>query len=376
MSVPIRKPIPEKPSRIAVVDEMHKLLRKRELLQMKKACLRAKKLRPPLKIPPLPKQVDYAPQIPFVRYQGAWGCHQYARAACWDIMNELACPYSPNVSVNRMLWAFIHEVIYKTPIPGPKGSYQNVDQYLVKVGCPTESSEFTDSDGVRTPTWRGNDEASNFRMKGSGGVVSPVIPAGGEVSVDVDTLRYHLTQHPLRVVVNQGSHFVALIGYDDNLQRFKLINSVGDLWGEDGYYYIAYNDLKKEILAADYREFVPPKPMPVARIRIKAGCRQDVYVWLAREGLTWTKRVWPNGQRDDNSRNLSITVTLPSNFQWPPSAQDPLHLEVFSTTEHICAGGDILEFTAANGNQVMPCKDLAQGPVHFEPYTLTKLTIP
>jgi hypothetical protein len=54
----------------------------------------------------------------------------------------------------------------------------------------------------------------------------------------------------------------------------------------------------------------------------------------------------------------------------------PLHLELFSTTEHYCAGGDILEFTAAYGAEVLPCQQLAQGPVHFEPYTLTKLKIP
>jgi hypothetical protein len=360
-------------------DPRLKILRDAELMELTRLSEAAKLLPPLREVPiPIPDHVDYSPQIPFIRHQGGWGCFMYARAACWDIMNELACPYSPNLSVNRMLWAFTFEVIHKWPIPGLGGyTYATANQYLMSLGCPTESTEFTDSDGVRWPMPDGDDEAPNFRMKGTGGILSPLVSVGGPVSVDVNSLRYHLASHPLWVVVDQNRHFVALVGYNDRLQRFKLLNSIGDQFEDNGFYYIAYADLKKEVQAADYCEFVPPKPMPVARIRLTSQHRQDVFLWLANEKTTWTKRVWPNGQRQDDSRNLAITVTLPSRFQWPPTDDFPLHLEVFSTTEHVNAGGEVLEYTVANGaNDVMPCKQLANGPVHFDEYQLLKLTIP
>ena len=39
-------------------------------------------------------------------------------------------------------------------------------------------------------------------------------------------------------------HAVLLVGYDDTLQCFKVKNSWGTNWGEDGYFRIAYNDTK------------------------------------------------------------------------------------------------------------------------------------
>jgi hypothetical protein len=380
MDIPARKPKPETPFGINEADEMHKLLRDLELKELRQICLNARALPPPEKLPKLiPKIVDYSPHLRFIRHQGAWGCGMFAQVACWDIMNDLACPYSPNLSVNRLLWGFLREQGFKEPIPGLKGdTYQNQNQYAVKVGCPTESSEFTDTEGVRNPTFLGNSEVANFRMKEN--AWKPGEPVYKQVNVDLDSLRNYLTEHPLRAVIPNNSggqdHMVALIGYNDNDQCFKLVNSLGDTYGEGGYFYISYADLNKEILAADYFEFVPPDPMPVARIRFMAAHRQDVYVWLANETHTCAKRVWPNGQPQDGSMSLSITVTLPYNFQWPPTDNFPLHLELFSTTEAYCAGGYIYEFTAAYGDEILPCKRLAQGPVPFEPYTLTKLKIP
>ena len=381
-----KQPITKQPFLDLDPTSVYKLVRTLELEELQRIRVLSKGA-PPVKFKPplfLPKKIDYTPQIPFIRHQGAWGCHQFAQAACWDIMNELACSYSPNLSVNRLLWAFIQQVIHKQPIPGPDGkTYETIEQYMINVGCPTEGTEMTDTDGVRSPTALGDLEASNFRAKGTDGACAPQVAIGEAVSVDVNTLRSHLVKHPLRAVVFNETHFAALIGYDDTLQRFKFINSVGDgpldpfINDDDrGFFYVQYSNLANEVQAADYREFLPPQPMPVARISFKSAFRQDVYLWLANESTTWSKRIWPNGQRQDNSRNLTITVTLPSSFAWPPSKNFPLNLEVFSTTSHINAGGDIVEFTAANGGDVMPCKQVENGPVHFEPYALTKLTIP
>lgn len=326
----------------------------------------------------LPRKVDYTPLIPFVRNQGAWGCGMYSLAACWDICNNLVCPNSPNVSVNRHLWlqiaqlrvdqvvnliqhlnlqpanvsaAIWYDVFgvsggyleFAKFVTSPYGeSYTRSLGYQMNVGSPTEGSELTNSDAVQWPTLEGDYELYNYRIRG-------VMP----VKVDVNEFRKALTyaHAPLRVTV-WGNHFVAFIGYDDDTQRFKFINSWGDSWDDgryqakDGYGYIPYNKLIENVQGADFYEFVTPHSVPTATIHLRSNYRQDVYIWLGVEGKPYTKRIWPDGQRQDDSHNLTITVTLPRGFRWPPVPGNRLYLNVFDSGEHSNGGGAI-DFTAA-----------------------------
>lgn len=206
------------------------LLRKRELREIRKVSKLSHQAKldvtPELK-PQLIKKVDYTAQIPFVRHQGAWGCGMYAAATCWDIMNELACPHSPNLSVNRMLWAHNIE-LRKESIPAINLTYKTMDEYMVNFGCPTEGTELTDSDAVCWPFQAGDLECPNFRQKETPLIEQPFHAVMVPVKVDVDNLKFHLAKHPLRITVMNNAHFVALIGYDDGKKRFKFINSWGD----------------------------------------------------------------------------------------------------------------------------------------------------
>ncbi len=68
MNVSVRKPNPEVPFVTVKADDTHKLLRKLELKELKKIRVRVKMLRPQKKKPKgIPKQVDYSPQMTFVR---------------------------------------------------------------------------------------------------------------------------------------------------------------------------------------------------------------------------------------------------------------------------------------------------------------------
>ena len=51
-----------------------------------------------------PASVDLSNYLHYIRYQTGGGCWNYSLNAVWDIMNEMACPYSPNLSMCLPLW--------------------------------------------------------------------------------------------------------------------------------------------------------------------------------------------------------------------------------------------------------------------------------
>ncbi len=386
------------------------------LMHEKQELLRAYELSketPPLKFkkkPSLPPKVDYTPQIPFVRHQGAFACGQNAGAACWDVMNELVSPYSPNVSANRAIWYWAQELrrdqvlkllssINRTPdsipdkdwyyafgvtdcqdflqccpVPGGK-SYYSTNECFANFGCPSEGTELTDSDAIKWPTEPGNAEAPNYRMKLQGPRNSPWVA----VNVNLNDLRYHLSTKPLRLTVLNWEHSVALIGYDDTKQEFKYINSWGDRFEDNGYGYINYSELNQKVQAAEYLLIEPPKPVPAVRVSFKHTFRQDVRLFLYGKqpnGTPTAKQIWPSGQRQDDSRNLTLTVTLPAGFAWPPSAGNKLYLQVLDSGANATSGGDLVEFTGAFAGSLIPCKKLQAGAAHFTPNTVATFSIP
>lgn len=49
-----------------------------------------------------------------------------------------------------------------------------------------------------------------------------------------------------------GYHCILIIGYDDNMQRFKCANSWGINWGINGYFYLPYNYVLNINLSFDF----------------------------------------------------------------------------------------------------------------------------
>jgi hypothetical protein len=76
--------------------------------------------------------------------------------------------------------------------------------------------------------------------------------------------------------IGRDGHAMVLVGYSDPKQAFKVINSWGPRWGEDGFGWIAYDALEKRIDQAwvikphpeETRppETPPPKPEPQPRL--------------------------------------------------------------------------------------------------------------
>lgn len=358
---------------------------------------------------PLPPKVDHSQHISYIRNQGAYGCFANAIAACMDITftKHFWPHFHPNVSVNRMLWVWGDWILQKKDAPGlGDDKYSSLNSYLYHFGCSTEGTELSDSDGVQWPTDEGNYECPNYRLGTSIGSGTPLVEAilvqmllhdyEIPIKVGLKELKSWLQYVPMRVSVMNDEHFVALVGYDDTTSRFKFINSWGDLWGENGFGYIDYNKLDQEISSAQVYPVKPPLSVPCAKIRFRSQYRQDINLWLGVEGKMLSKCIWPTRQRQDTSHNLSLIVTLPRGFAWPPSPENRVFLRVYDSGAHSNAGGSIDEFTVGFSGQYHYCTEIAHGPANnivvpgdqpvggaqwhtpksFKPGQLLQLTIP
>ncbi len=356
---------------------------------------------------PIPYAVDLSTHLRFIRDQnGGAGCFGYSTLAVWDIMNEMACPYSPNLSMRVWLLLHEHRELWQNEggIFTPDGRFHNImatgpDYGLFQsLGNVTEGTELTaraNSNDWPTGnpgepwTWKlwtveGINEAGNYRLKSN--------PA--MIAVSSDNFVKSLAQNtPIRLGIRapQGQgHSIAIVGYDKASETFKFVDSAGDNSGQDGFKTLSFRDIdtkqidpskpyggytidEKDALIIDIH---PPRPVPAARISFKHTNRSNVHLWLYAENSPLPRnKIWPQGWKED-SRNLSYTVRLPSEFIWPPSPNNRLVLELYDAAEFSNSGGELAEFTAAFGGHVVGCSQLANGPTGFSARQHLQFCIP
>jgi hypothetical protein len=340
----------------------------------------------PLKLPP-PNVADMSIHLRYIRYQGGAGCWGYSMLAVWDIMNEMACPYSPNLSMR--IWMMLHRRRELWEKQGglftPDGRFHKMTNpewgFFQSFGNTTEGTEPTLDD--YPSLWpdggwsaEGIDEAANYRLAS--------LPKPIEIS-SISFIHQLASGHPIRLCLaysaGQG-HFVAVLGYDQTTQIFRYVNSAGDKWGTGGFgtYTFAEIDAKKagntSFTGAEIVEIHPPRPIPVARIRFTHSNRSNVHLNLSVEGSPrQPNKFWPHGW-DDKSANLSLTVRLPNEFIWPPSPGNRLVLDLYDSGQYTKTGGSLDEFTATFGGHSVPCSSLAAGPIGFKPHEHRRFLIP
>ncbi len=348
---------------------------------------------PDLPLEKLPKQVDLSKYLYYVRKQ--WGgCWGYSMLAVWDIMNEIACPYSPNLSFR--LWRTLHSRLGLSKKAGgvfsPDGRFHKIKggglewgkhPFFQTFGCTTEGTEPTlhghpslwqDTGWSR----EGINEADNYRLEAE----------PRKIQVDSsEFIRWLSDFHPIRV--SGGVHVVAVVGFDRIAETFKFVNSAGDKWNGDGYGTFTFNQLDNHEhlwflggpigdaqILKKWRKVAAPRPVPAARIAFAHSDRANVQLWLSVEDSPHPRsKIWSHGW-DDNSRNLSLTVRLPDEFIWPPSQRNRLILDLFDTGEFSKGGGTLKEFTAAFGGHTVSCSALSKMAVSFGTREHLRFTIP
>ena len=321
-----------------------------------------------------PETIDLSKYLHFIRTQTGEGCWAYTDIAVWDIMNEMACPYSPNLSARIHLWMHrdkpYNGIEGYSVVKADNGHFYKTNNAL-EIGNPcfyesfgntTEGTERTRA-AYHVPGWttEGINEAANYRLKSQ--FIN--VPVSSE-----EFMKQLAKGNPLRI--DAGNHVVALVGYDSKDKKFKYVNSYGDAWGMNGYGTFSFDDVDKQlptvngtqvIDSAHRFEIMPPKPVPVARIKFSHTNRNNVNMWLNVENSPLpSKKIWPQEWNEKNSaRNLHYTVRLPQEFIWPPKANNRIILNLYDSGEYTCSGGILEEFTLAFGSHIIPHSSLSNG---------------
>lgn len=335
-----------------------------------------------------PTTVDLSPYVHLVRRQGGAGCWGYATVAVWDIMNEMACPFSPNMSMR--IWMMLHRSrdLWESQkgLFTPDGRFHGFDNpeygFLQSFGNTTEGTERT-LHQCRTEwpdggwSLSGINEAGNYRLACNPQSI-PVTSASLTAAL--------AGGRPFRLRIagtnpdgSTWGHWLAVVGYDKNAQTFKYLNSSGDRWGAGGYATYSFAEIdagrsgNHDITTAQTFAIHAPRPVPAARIRVTHTNRSNVVLTVRIEDSPHPPiQIWPQGW-DETSANLHFTVRLPDELVWPPTKSSRVILDVFDTGEFTQSGGTVTEFTCAFGGNTIPSGDT---PMVFASRDHAYLTVP
>lgn len=94
--------------------------------------------------------------------------------------------------------------------------------------------------------WFKVDERNLNDIKGQIYAGNPVI-VGMNISDEFHRLSGKQIYNDLSDSANNQGHAMVIVGYDDNKKAFKLINSWGTAWGDNGFGWVSYSALQKRI---------------------------------------------------------------------------------------------------------------------------------
>jgi len=135
-------------------------------------------------------------------------------------------------------------------------------------------------------------------------------------------------------VSGQG-HWVTIVGYDDGIQAFKCLNSWGDTWNGNGYFYLPYEKFAENLVTVRYFENLfsdrsSTEHAFTARINVTAQKRNQLIIKVGVDVVKVgeeeheAKTVWDTPcqvECIDDSKTICIDVPLPSyaSSAWPPA---------------------------------------------------------
>ena len=207
----------------------------------------------------LPAAIDLTNSFPLPGSQSPQNsCVAWATAYAYKSFQE-GLEYKWNVNSNVFSPAYVYNQINHGV---DKGSFiTDALDLLVNQGVAPESyMPYTKSDYLTQPTESARLAAKNYKIASYGRVSfenmrnllaenTPII-LSIPVYEDFENISDSNKIYDTISGVSNGNHAITIIGYDDNLQAFKFINSWGRNWGMTnsngvkGYGYISYNLVK------------------------------------------------------------------------------------------------------------------------------------
>lgn len=228
----------------------------------------------------LPQSVDLSPQFPPPGSQG-----QQGSCTAWATTYALRSYYEGKrsqwtFSSNDQLFspAFVYNKLRNFDAECRKGTQiPRALDILKNEGAPTLAAfPYRADDCSRAPdekllataaryrirSWQAIDPQRLDDIKGQLAAGNPVV-FGMQVSKSFKDLRGPGVYDDLESE-RTGGHAMVLVGYDEQRQAFKLINSWSSRWGDKGYGWVSYRAMQKftpELYVIDAESEAPPAPV-------------------------------------------------------------------------------------------------------------------
>ncbi|MDH3649065.1 MAG: C1 family peptidase [Saprospiraceae bacterium] len=209
---------------------------------------------------------NFAPQILHQGRQGS--CSGWASA-----YGARTISYAQSMGSSPDQVAFSPSFLYnQIALPRCQGAYlRNAMEFMTKVGAlPFKDFGYTDESCQIMPDPFDQQQAAEYRIKG----YTRLSRGASNYQPDVQAVKQHLAQNApvvIGMMVGQsfqhsmrgqalwrpseqdyagyglGGHAMCLIGYDDEVAggSFRVMNSWGERWGDDGFSWIRYSDFEQ-----------------------------------------------------------------------------------------------------------------------------------
>jgi C1A family cysteine protease len=225
--------------------------------------------------PNLPQSYDLSPLMPPVRSQGiqgscvAWATTYYLKS----YQEKIQHGYEYSSFSNLMSPAFIYNQI-KVSEDCSLGTCIEAALYKLKISgvCTWQSFPYNQSNCSIQPNGSQNSEALNNRI--SQGYIISSETVINNISYSRESIFKNLISQGIPIIIGmridynfanstprnqdniyiyntfnpasvKGGHAMLIVGYSNELNAFKVVNSWGTAWGNEGYCWISYNFFKK-----------------------------------------------------------------------------------------------------------------------------------
>ena len=211
----------------------------------------------------LPDKVDLSSKFPQPGYQGAIGsCAAWAVGyACKTYQETIERHLDPQITASQFSPSFIYNMVNKGENKG--STFPEVFNLVKELGCATMSTMPYTTDYLLKPNTKAIKEAENYkiqdykRLQNGPGLIPAMKASLAKGQAVIIALRVYENFRKLKNEIydeisgpQTGGHGMCLVGYDDHNKTFKLINSWGKKWGENGYCRISYDLVDKLFMEA------------------------------------------------------------------------------------------------------------------------------
>ncbi len=283
-------------------------------------------------------RVDHSAEMPPVGNQGGQGscvafAHGYYQKTHTEFVEHGWSVTDPN---HQMSPAFLYNQVNGGADRGTGGSV--VMQLMCEQGCASMADcPYHDNDPVTWPSESAYDRGLGFRADQSCWI--PAADTAGlnnvrqhiangytcvlgiQVWSNFDNIRSFRNTYcsSERYGTMRGWHAVTAVGYDDTLSTsdgpgaFRMVNSWGTGWGDNGYFWMSYVAVMDEMLSGRQMEFASDRigyePHVVGRVRISHATRDRVGIAF----IIGTTECWLWRYDFRTWRSVSIDRPFPAN---------------------------------------------------------------